>query len=117
MALGRGGHRAEASRLADELEARSRSEYVPPVCLVWARLGTGDTDAAMAALERLVEDRDPQALWIAVLADLRARCAPTRASRSLLGRLPRLPAPGYFSSLIVAFISMGDRPQSGGSAQ
>jgi len=92
MALGRGGRRAEASRLAGELEARSRAEYVPPVSLVWARLGTGDTDAAMAGLGRLVEDRDPQALLIAVSPTYEALRAHPRFA-ALLGRLPRLPLP------------------------
>jgi tetratricopeptide (TPR) repeat protein len=92
MALGRGGHRREASRLAGELEARSRAEYVPPVCLVWARLATSDTDGAMAVLERLVADRDPQALWIAVSPTYEALRAHPRFAR-LRGRLPRLPLP------------------------
>ena len=92
MALGRGGRRAEASRLAGELEARSRAEYVPPVCLVWARLATGDTDAAMTGLERLVEDRDPQALWMAFSPTYEALRAHPRFA-ALLGRLPRLPLP------------------------
>ena len=92
MALGRGDRRAEASRLAGELEARSRAQYVPPVCLVWARLATGDTDAAMTGLERLVEDRDPQALWMAFSPTYAALRAHPRFT-ALLGRLPRLPLP------------------------
>jgi TolB-like protein/Flp pilus assembly protein TadD len=92
MALGRGGRHAEASRLAGELDARSRAGYVPPVCLVWARLATGDTDAAMAGLERLVADRDPQALWMAVSPTYEALHAHPRFA-DLLGRLPRLPLP------------------------
>jgi serine/threonine-protein kinase len=92
MALGRGGRRAEASRLARELEARSRREYVPPVCLVWTRLAAGDTDAAMIGLERLVEDRDPQALWIAISPTYQALQTHPRFT-DLLGRLPRLPLP------------------------
>ena len=92
MALGRGGRRAQASRLAGELEARSRAEYVPPVCLVWARLATGDTDAAMTRLERLVEDRDPQALWMTFSPTYEALRAHPRFA-DLLRRLPRLPLP------------------------
>ena len=92
MALGRGGRRAEASRLAGEIEARSRAEYVPPVCLVWARLATGDTDAAIAGLERLVEERDPQALWMAFSPTYEPLRAHPRFAE-LLGRLPRLPCP------------------------
>jgi TolB-like protein/Flp pilus assembly protein TadD len=92
MALGRGGRRAEASRLAGELVARSRAEYVPPVCLVWARLATGDTDAAMAGFERLVDEHDPQALWVAFSPTYAALRAHPRFAQ-LLGRLPRLPVP------------------------
>jgi TolB-like protein/Tfp pilus assembly protein PilF len=92
MALGRGGHRAEAARLAEELETRSRSEYVPPVCLVWARLGTGDTDAAMTGLGRLVEERDPQALWVPFSPTYEPLRGHPRFA-GLLGRLPRLPLP------------------------
>ena len=92
MALGRGGRRGEASRLADELEARSRSEYVPPVCLVFAHFGTGDTDAALAGLERLVEEHDPQALWFAVSPTYEPLRAHPRFAE-LLARLPRLPVP------------------------
>ena len=91
MALGRGGRRAEASRLAGELEARSRAEYVPPVCLVWARLATGDTGAAMTGLERLVEDRDPQALWMAFSPTYEPLRAHPRFTE-LLGRLPGCPS-------------------------
>lgn len=92
MALGRGGRRAEASRLAGEIEARSRSEYVPSVCHVWARLGTGETDEAMAGLERLVEERDPQALWVPFSPTYEPLRAHPRFA-DLLRRLPRLPAP------------------------
>jgi hypothetical protein len=92
MALGRGGRRTEAARLAGEIEARSRVEYVPPVCLVWARLATGDVDAAMAGLERLIGDRDPQALWIAVSPTYEALRAHPRFA-ALLAKLPRLPSP------------------------
>jgi len=92
MALGRGGRRAEACRLAGELEARSRAEYVPPVCLVWARLTTGDTDAAMTGFERLVDDRDPQALWMAFSPTYAALRAHPRFA-DIARRLPRLPVP------------------------
>jgi TolB-like protein/Tfp pilus assembly protein PilF len=92
MALGRGGRDTEASRLAEELEGMSRSEYVPPVCLVWARIGTGEADAALAGLDRLVDEHDPQALWV----PFSPTYEPLRADRrfaQLLGRLPRLPLP------------------------
>jgi TolB-like protein len=92
MALGRGGRHDEAFRLAEELEARARFGYVPPVCLVWARIGTGDTDAALAGLERLVEERDPQALWVPFSPTYEPLRADPRLAR-LLGRLPRLPLP------------------------
>ena len=92
MALGRGGRRAEASRLAGEIEARSRAEYVPSICHVWARLGTGETDEAMAGLARLVEEHDPQALWVPFSPTYEPLRAHPRFA-SLLRRLPRLPAP------------------------
>jgi tetratricopeptide (TPR) repeat protein len=56
-ALGVAGHRAEARRMVDDLEARARGSYVRPVDLVAAHLGLGDTARALDWAERIPDDR------------------------------------------------------------
>jgi serine/threonine protein kinase/tetratricopeptide (TPR) repeat protein len=55
---GKTGRRARAEAILAALEQRSKSEKVSPVALVYAHIGLGQTDAALAELERAVEAHD-----------------------------------------------------------
>jgi serine/threonine-protein kinase len=58
------GNRSEALRLLQDLEERSRREYVLPVSLafVWAALG--DRDRAFTLLKRACAERDSGLIWL-----------------------------------------------------
>ena len=55
---GKTGRRAQAAAILGALEQRSTREKVSPVALVLAHIGLGETDAALAELERAVDAHD-----------------------------------------------------------
>jgi tetratricopeptide (TPR) repeat protein len=59
LAYGASGRAAEAERLLAELEARSSSEYVSPLCFAGILLGLGRNEEAGKCLERAYEAHDP----------------------------------------------------------
>ncbi len=52
------GQRDEAKRIVDELQARARTQYVPPLCLASLALILGDVDRAFDLAELSLEERD-----------------------------------------------------------
>jgi tetratricopeptide (TPR) repeat protein len=64
MAYNGGGHRAEAQRLAEDLEQRSKTEHVPAGALLLAYLGIDDKARAIDTLERGFVERDNYEIWI-----------------------------------------------------
>ena len=56
-AYARGGRRAEALRVLDELHRRRQRRYVPAAAFLQAYLGLGDTEEAFVWLERAAEER------------------------------------------------------------
>jgi TolB-like protein/tetratricopeptide (TPR) repeat protein len=56
-AYARGGRRAEALQVVDELRRRAQKRYVPPAAFLNAYLGLGDTEQAFVWLERAAEER------------------------------------------------------------
>jgi len=55
---GKTGRSARAAAILAALEERSKREKVSPVALVYAHIGLGQTDAALAELERAVDAHD-----------------------------------------------------------
>jgi len=60
---GTAGRHPDARRVLDELLERSSNEYVAPFHVAHVHLGLGDFDAAVAALELAVEQRNALAWW------------------------------------------------------
>jgi Flp pilus assembly protein TadD len=60
---GAAGRRADAVRVLEELRERSTREYVAPFHLSFVQIGLGEVDAAVAALELAVEQRNALAWW------------------------------------------------------
>jgi tetratricopeptide (TPR) repeat protein len=60
---GAAGRRADALRVLDELRERSTREYVAPFHLAFIHIGLGDLDAAIAALDLAVDQRNALAWW------------------------------------------------------
>ena len=60
------GRRREALRILEDLETRSKSGYVSSLDIATVRLGLGDTDAALAMLERAVQAHDGGLVFLAV---------------------------------------------------
>jgi TolB-like protein/Flp pilus assembly protein TadD len=60
------GQRREALRLLDELETRSKTRYISQLDLATVRLGLGDTDSALALLNRAVQAHDGGLHFLAV---------------------------------------------------
>jgi hypothetical protein len=59
-----GAGRAEAARaVRDEMDARSRHEFVSPFWLATAASAAGLPDEALQQVERAVAERDPLVLW------------------------------------------------------
>jgi TolB-like protein/DNA-binding winged helix-turn-helix (wHTH) protein/Flp pilus assembly protein TadD len=56
-AYARGGHRAQARRIVDELVSLSEARYVTPGAFVFAYMGLGEHDQAFAWLERGYAER------------------------------------------------------------
>ncbi len=66
FAYGASGDRTAARSLAIELRARVGTRYVADSHLALAELGAGDADAALTLLERAVEDRVTDLIWLDV---------------------------------------------------
>jgi hypothetical protein len=60
------GRRTAALQILKDLETRSKSEYVSSLDIATVRLGLGDTDAALALLERAVQAHDGGLVFLAV---------------------------------------------------
>jgi TolB-like protein/Flp pilus assembly protein TadD len=65
-AYGAAGRRAEALGIVEKLKERSRERYVPPATVAIVLSGLGETDQALAWLERANEARDPWATGLKV---------------------------------------------------
>ena len=65
-AHGVGGDRLRAQSLSQALQDRAGSRYVAGSHLALARLGLGDTDAALELLEQAVETRVTELIWLGV---------------------------------------------------
>ena len=52
------GKKSEADRLAERLAERSKQEYVAPWLFACLSVARGDKSAALAYLERAIEERD-----------------------------------------------------------
>jgi len=65
-ALASAGKRAEAVKIANELEATWKDHYFPPTALALLYAGIGDADRAFAWLDIAYEQRDPQLIWFGV---------------------------------------------------
>ncbi|MGQ0540552.1 MAG: tetratricopeptide repeat protein, partial [Blastocatellia bacterium] len=73
-ALMRAGRRSEAERQMEVLRTLAAKSYVPNLCFAIAQTALGDKEAAIAMLERDVEERSSYAVTIAIeraLDDLR----------------------------------------------
>ncbi len=66
MAYGFGGRKHDAQELIDELTARARQHYVPPIFFVHVYSGLGDKDQALTWAERAYEDHDQYLFWLKV---------------------------------------------------
>jgi hypothetical protein len=60
---GAAGRRSDALRILEELRDRSSSEYVAPFHVAFVHLGLKDHDAAVAALDLAVDQRNALAWW------------------------------------------------------
>lgn len=60
----RAGRLKEAEKLADSMEARSRTEFVKPYFLGMANLAAGRIDRAFQFLETALNERDAWLVWI-----------------------------------------------------
>jgi TolB-like protein/tetratricopeptide (TPR) repeat protein len=58
LALGLGGHSADARAVLDRLHAVASERYVPPTSFAWTHLGLGDVDEAFVWMERALEAPD-----------------------------------------------------------
>jgi hypothetical protein len=56
-AYARGGRRAQALQVVDELQRRRQKGYVPAAAFLNAYLGLGDTELAFVWMERAAEER------------------------------------------------------------
>jgi TolB-like protein/Tfp pilus assembly protein PilF len=65
-ALGRLGRTTEAETIHDELRARASSRYVSPVLIALVLVGLGRTDEALAELERGLEAKSTELIWLGV---------------------------------------------------
>ncbi|MGE3467089.1 MAG: protein kinase [Pyrinomonadaceae bacterium] len=64
FAYAKAGRAVDAEKLADEMEARSRREYVKPMFLALANLAAGRSDRAFRFLRTAVGERDPWLTWL-----------------------------------------------------
>jgi predicted Zn-dependent protease len=90
-ALGRMGRMSEAGAILDELRARASNRYVSPVLIALVLVGLGRTDEALVELERGVEARATELIWLGVRPTWRTLDGSDRF-RAVLARV-RLPLP------------------------
>jgi hypothetical protein len=64
LALGLGGHAAEARIVLERLRAIARHRFVLPTSFAWLHLGLGEIDDAFRWMERAIERNDG---WIPAL--------------------------------------------------
>ena len=60
------GERAEAEKIIAELRARSSTEYIDPVFIAFIHIYLGDKDQAFAWMDRGVQERSGQILWLKI---------------------------------------------------
>jgi serine/threonine-protein kinase len=60
------GHRAQALAMLDELTRRAGASYVSPARIAQIHLGLGERDQALSLLERAVEQRCTEVVWLGV---------------------------------------------------
>jgi tetratricopeptide (TPR) repeat protein len=58
LALGQGGHAADARALLEQLRAMANVRYVPPSAFAWTHYGLGEVDQAFLWMDRAVEGGD-----------------------------------------------------------
>jgi TolB-like protein/Flp pilus assembly protein TadD len=66
MAYVAAGKHAEAQAILEQLEEKSRREYVIPVALAMAHMAVGDLDGTFTWLDRMYEERSPVLIWLNV---------------------------------------------------
>jgi serine/threonine-protein kinase len=75
FAYGKAGKQREATRILNELQERSRAEYVSPFCVSLVHIGLGDEDQALECLERAYDERSHWLVYAKgwpILDDLRS---------------------------------------------
>ncbi|MCI0490692.1 MAG: tetratricopeptide repeat protein, partial [Blastocatellia bacterium] len=60
------GRRAEAMKILDELDEKSKTKYVSPYTLARIYVGLGERDRAFEMLERALRERDQKIFWLKV---------------------------------------------------
>jgi hypothetical protein len=79
------GRRRDALDILAELEANGRREYVSPQSAAVIRLGLGDTDAALAGLEKAYGERAIE--WLGFATEVTDRLHDDRRFQALRVRL------------------------------
>jgi TolB-like protein/Tfp pilus assembly protein PilF len=64
--LARAGKKERALQVLDELNARARREHVPAFTFATVHVGLGDHNAALAAIEKAIEERSWFVTWLKV---------------------------------------------------
>jgi eukaryotic-like serine/threonine-protein kinase len=88
------GHRREALQILNDLQSRSKSQYVSPLDIATVQLGLGDKDAALALLERAVDTHAGGLVFLAV----DPRYDPVRQDPRFLRVLRRIGFPDSLSA-------------------
>jgi tetratricopeptide (TPR) repeat protein len=86
------GKKEEATKVLDEVEARSQREYVQPCMLAIAAIAAGEREKSLAYVERAESERDP--LFV-LLARLWPEYEPMRNDLRFNAAVDRLRLPGY----------------------
>jgi len=60
------GKRAEALQIINELTIRSNREYIDPVFIAYIYIYLGNKDQAFAWMEKGVQERSGQILWLRI---------------------------------------------------
>jgi TolB-like protein/Flp pilus assembly protein TadD len=64
IAYGAAGKEDQAQRILEELEDEVRRRYVPSLALAMAHMGVGNTDEALAWMEKAYEERSPWLIFM-----------------------------------------------------
>lgn len=94
-ALASSGDRARARAIADEMAASWKMRYFPPMLVALAYAGVHEDAMATEWLQRAIDSRDPQVLWLALdpqLERLHARPEWARLVRQVGVVQPAVPA-------------------------